>query len=378
MRGHIRKRGNKYAIVVDAGRTAEGKRIRKWHSGYRTRKDAELALPDILRSINSGDYVAPSKRTVDGFMTEWLASTKPTLRPNTYIGYERANRHHIAGEFVGVPLQGLTHGAVAAWHARLIDKGLKPSSIRKIHFILRKALQDAMRWNYLSRNVAALVRPPTLSGYRPQLSTWTADEVRTFLEHVRDDRLHAAWMLAATTGMRRGEVLGLQWRSVDLDAARLSVSQTLVAPSHEFEFAEPKTASGRRQIALDRHTVPALRQHRRRQLEERILLGEGYDDQDLVFAMEDGTPIFPRQFSKWFREHLQESGLTRIRLHDLRHTHATLSLRAGVHVKVVSERLGHASIKITLDTYMHAIPAMQEEAAEQMASLVFGTSDGSP
>jgi integrase len=172
--------------------------------------------------------------------------------------------------------------------------------------------------------------------------------------------------------MRRGEVLGLRWQDVDLDAGRVSISQTLiVVGGYEVQFSEPKTASGRRMIALDPQTVAALREHKQRQMLERSLMGDAYEDADLVFAREDGAPLHPDSFSDAFWRHAKAEKLPRIRFHDLRHTHATLALAAGVHPKVVSERLGHSSITITLDTYSHAIPAMQETAADLVAALVF-------
>jgi integrase len=202
------------------------------------------------------------------------------------------------------------------------------------------------------------------------MRTWSADELRRFLEHVRADRLYAAWRLAATTGMRRGELLGLRWRDVDLDTARLSIVQTLIEGKEAPRFSEPKTDHGRRSIALDAETVAALREHRKRQVEERLAWGPAYQDHGLVLSREDGSPIWPRTFSRGFGRHAEDAELPTIRLHDLRHTHATLALSAGIHPKVVSERLGHSTVSITLDTYSHAIPAMQEDAAAKVAALI--------
>jgi integrase len=240
--------------------------------------------------------------------------------------------------------------------------------------VLRKALGDALRWKLVVRNVAADADPPKLrAAGRVELRTWSAPELRAFLKHVAHDRLYAAWLLAANTGMRRGEVLGLRWDDVDLDRARLSVRQTLLSVDYKLEFSTPKTPRGRRSIALDSGTVAALRGHRRLQTEEKLAIGPGaYADQGLVFAGEDGAPIHPVLFSQMFDRHVRDATLPTIRLHDLRHTHATIALQAGVHPKVVSERLGHATVAFTLDTYSHAIPAMQEDAAETIARLVFG------
>jgi integrase len=186
--------------------------------------------------------------------------------------------------------------------------------------------------------------------------------------------MSAAYVLAATTGLRRGELLGLRWRDLDLGAGRLSVTQTLVSVNYAVSFSTPKTAAGRRSVALDPATVAALRAHRVAVLEERLSLGLGAPTEDaLAFTAIDGTPLHPGQFSDRFDRLVKAAGVPRIRFHDLRHTHATLALRAGVHPKVVSERLGHSTISVTLDTYSHAIPAMQEEAAAKVAALVFGS-----
>jgi integrase len=199
---------------------------------------------------------------------------------------------------------------------------------------------------------------------------WSARQLDDFLAHVRDDRLYAAWRGAAMTGLRRGELLGLDWDAVDLDAGRLAITRTLIEGKGAPRFSEPKTKRGRRSVALDAGTVEALREHRERQLDERLAWGAAYRDHGLVFCREDGTPIWPRTFSRFFDHHVRDAGLPKIRLHDLRHTHATLALEAGVHPKVVQERLGHATIAITLDTYSHAIPAMQEDAAAKIAALL--------
>jgi len=196
--------------------------------------------------------------------------------------------------------------------------------------------------------------------------------VSRFLDFVSGDRLSALFFVAVTTGMRRGEVVGLRWRDVDLDRGRATILQTYVRTGAGWEFSEPKTKASRRTVALDAHTLDALREHRVRQVLERTLMGDAYEENDLIFAREDGAPIEPRYVSERFDLLLKEAKLAHIRFHDLRHTHATLAFQAGVHPKVVQERLGHSDISITLQTYSHVLPGMQEEAAEQVAALVFG------
>jgi len=204
------------------------------------------------------------------------------------------------------------------------------------------------------------------------MQTWTKEQLKAFLEAVADDRLSALWYTIAFTGMRRGEALGLRWRDVDLENSRLSVRRALIPINREVVVSEPKTAKGRRVVALDPSTIEVLKAQAARQLNEQDEWDEAWIDSGLVFTAENGGPLDPESISRYWRQAVKKSMLPPIRLHDLRHTHATLALQAGIHPKVVSERLGHATVSITLDTYSHAIPAMQEEAAALIAGLVFG------
>ena len=380
MRGHVRRRGQKWVVIVDVGYDENGKRKQRWHSGFETKRDASKALTEIANRLQRGDYVEPSKVTLAVFLREWLAGVKATIRPSTWKSYELNVERHIIPALGSLPLQSVTAARLNAFYGELLERGhlgrtsgggLSARTVRYIHMILRRALSDACRWNRLARNPADQADPPR-PGASASMSTLAADELRTFLDHVSGDRLHAVWMVLATTGVRRGEALGLRWRDVDLEAGRLAIRQTLLSVRKEVFFSTPKTAKSRRSVALDPRTVAALRAHRAQQIEERLVLSGGWPDHDLVFTREDGEPVHPDRLSWAFNRHVKEADLPRIRLHDLRHTHASLALAAGIHPKVVSERLGHATVSITLDTYSHAIPAMQEEAAEKVAAVVFG------
>jgi integrase len=252
---------------------------------------------------------------------------------------------------------------------------LSPRSVRYVHTILHRALADAVRWGRLARNPAdAADAPRERAAGKRAVEAWSVADLRLLLDASRSsgDRYYAAWVVLATTGARRGEVLGLRWCDVDLEQARASVVQTVVAIRHEVSFGTPKTAAGRRPLSLDAGTVAVLREWRARQAEERLKLGPGYRDHDLVFAKVTGEPLHPERFSREFDRRVERWRLPRLSLHGLRHTWATLALEAGVHPRVVQERLGHSTVAITLQTYSHVAPTLHADAAELVAGRVFG------
>lgn len=381
MRGHIAKKGDRYYPVVEV-RDATGDRRRKWHAGHNTKKAAERALTELLASIDNGTYVERSKVTVAQFLRDtWLPAIGTTIRASTLQGYRLHVEAHITPTIGGLGLQAVTGAVLNGLYTRLLTEpstrrkdGLKPATVRRVHACLHRAFKDAVRWGYIVRNPADHADPPKLrAAAQPEMKTWTAGEVGSFLRTVQDDRLYAAYVLAATTGMRRGEVLGVRWADIDMDRRRLAVRQTITVVDNELIYGDPKTSRGKRVVALDVSTVAALRAHRARQAEERLAWGGGYEDEGLVFARENGRPLHPNNFSDEFDRHVRASGLPRIRLHDLRHTHITLALAGGVSVKVVSERVGHASTAFTMDQYAHVTPPMAEDAADRVASAIFGS-----
>lgn len=248
---------------------------------------------------------------------------------------------------------------------------LAPATVHKAHEVLRRALGDAERMGLVARNVAAAVRPPSV--VRGEMTTWSSEDVRDFFVAIEGHPLEIGFRLLAATGLRRGEVLGLRWRDVDFDLGRLAIANTLTEVGKEVVMGPPKTALSRRNVYLDKRTLAALREHRKRQREQRLAAGPAWDsDHDWVVTDELGAYIRPNTMSYEWRKLTNQLDLPRIRLHDLRHTHATLALKAGVHPKVVSERLGHANIGITLDLYSHVVPSMAKDAAEQIMSATYG------
>jgi integrase len=384
VRGSIVKRGKSYSVVLDLDADPiTWRRRQKWHSGYRTKREAAAALAELVSSVNRGAYVPKSRQTLAEYVEEWLAAIEPTVRPSTHFSYARNMRLHLLPYLGSTPLAAVDPGALNGLYAHLLAEGrrdhgrggLSPRSVSYVHTITHRAFKDAVRWGRLVRNPADAADPPraTSSG-SPDMVTWTAEQVRAFLHGVRDDRLGAAYLLLATTGMRRGEALGLRWSDVDLDAGRAAIRQTLIAVNHVPTLGTPKTAKGRRTVSLDAATVAVLREHRKRQAAERLQMGEGWTDLGLIFSRVDGGLLHPERFSKSFADRARQLGLPKIRLHDLRHGWATMALAAGVHPKVVQERLGHANTGITLDVYSHVTAGLHDDAAERVAGLVF---DGS-
>lgn len=249
--------------------------------------------------------------------------------------------------------------------------GLSPKMVRNVHNMIRKALGDACRKGTLQRNVAVLADPP-----KPEresiMRVWTTEQLRQFLSEISENRLAPAFVLAAHTGMRRGEVLGVAWRDLDLDASRLSVRQAVVTVEYEVSVTDVKTGTARRSVDLDEYTIQALKDWRVIRESEAALSGASVSEDETIFARPDGTPTHPDFFSQTFERHLASSSLPRIRFHDVSHTHATILLKAGVHVKVVSERLGHASPAFTMTVYQHVIPGMQADAAKKFGAALCG------
>jgi integrase len=323
--------------------------------------------------------VGATKLTVGEFLVdEWLPAIRATVRPTTLQHYASYVTVHVVPRIGRLQLARLGPAQLNAMYASLLEAGrsdgrggLSPKSVRHVHTCLHKALHDAVRWGYLGRNPADAADPPVPR--TAEMTVWSPEQLRAFLDSVRDDRLYAGWLLLATTGMRRGELLGLRWEDVDLDRARLSIVRQLTTINYQVAVSEPKTAKGRRSVALDATTVKALRSHRARQNAEHLAHADIWKDTGLVFTHEDGSALHPHRFSAWFEQRRIAAGLPRIRLHDVRHSYATAALSAGVATKVVSERLGHANITITLDTYSHVLPALQEDAADKVAALILGT-----
>jgi integrase len=376
MRGAVLKRGKTYSYVVPLERDPEtGAKRQKWVGGFRTKRECEDALNDALSRVRAGTFsVEGSRTTVKQFAADWLAAVEPTVRPSTFASYRMVIEKYVVPRLGRLKLSALTAGHLSRFYNELGATGsktggpLSPTTVRYAHTVLGRALEDAVAWGLVPRNVARVAKPPRKAS--TDMKVWSPEEARRFVEAARGDRLFALWFLLLTTGLRRGEAVGLRWADIDLDRSVMSVRRTIASVDGEMVEMEPKTAKSRRSVALDAATVKALRAHRKRQEVERRLVGEGWIETGAVFAYPDGRPLHPDHVMVVFRRLVADAGLPLIRLHDLRHTAATLALAAGVHPKVVQERLGHSSIGITLDTYSHVIEGMQADAASKVAQLL--------
>lgn len=374
--GSVYKRSGTWAFRVDAGFHPEtGKRRQVLRQGFATKKEAQLALADLIQAAEKNAVVAKPTMRLGDYLEEWLGSQGSRLRETTLRSYEIAVLR-IAKRLGRIQLQALTPMQIEKFYNDLLAEeskggsGLAPKTVKNTHVVLRKALADAERLGLVPRNAASAARAPTAR--RPEFKTWSSDDLKVFFESIKENRLRAAFVVLATTGMRRGEVLGMRWRDLDSYAAQLSIVQTLTTVKWEPIITQTKTQRSRRTIYLDTFTVDALRDHRRRQREEQIAAGPAWDkSNDLVFRDELGRLVHPDWFSREFNHLVQIAGLPRIRLHDLRHTYATLALKTGVHPKIVSERLGHATVGITLDLYSHVTPGIARDAAQAVASTIF-------
>jgi integrase len=418
-------RGNKWAYKFYGDPDPlTGKKKPITRSGYETDDDAWEAMRQARAAIPAGTHVKPSRRTVAQFFEEWFryvqTSTEPTTAAN-YIAHARAYVLPWIGER---QLQDITPSVVAALYQQLLrsgrrkadtnwemfllwkthkeitprqlsDKvgvtyagarkairryeagrtptaaampGIAPKTVKTVHIMLGSAFSTAVTiWKYMGANPTNGVKPPTVP--KKPHRTWTPSQMTRFLEVVRTDHFYALWVLVATTGMRRSELGGLRVDALDLDAMTLRMESTRVVAGGSVEDGSGKTTGSRRLLSLDKFTVSVLRQHMAKVVANKEDWGNDYRDHGLVFCWEKGTPIYPDTVTEQFNALVDRASLPRIKLHDVRHTYATIALRSGVHPKIVSARLGHATVAFTLDQYTADIPGLDRQAAEDISGL---------
>lgn len=351
---------------MDIGKDPKsGKRKQKRRSGFKTKKEAQAASAELIAQFEKGEYIHTSNQTLAEFLAYWLEKqAKKVLRESTFSIHNMVIQSRIIPEIGHLPLKDLHPLHISDFYDTLSNEEYSNDYIRYIHNILKKSLKKAVAWELISKNIMDHVDPPRLKA--KDISTWTMEESNTFMESAKENKFYIVFLLALYTGMRRGEILGLRWKHVDFENRNLSVTQTLYRTREKgLIFQEPKTKNAKRQIALPGFVIEELKKHKLEQNKIKLALGAGYQDHQLVNCYEDGRPIDPRNILKHFERVTQKAGVPRLRFHDLRHTHATILLQLRENPKVVSERLGHSNIGITLDTYSHVIPDMQQDTADK-------------
>ena len=359
MKGSVRRRSrNSWEITVDVGVDPQGRRLRRYFHVKGRKAEAERKLREMLTALDKGVPVDTSKITVSELLDRWYSDyVVPNTKPRTAESYEVIIRVHLKPHLGLLQLAKLQALQIQAMESALLRDGKSAKTVLNVHRVLREALEQAMRWGLIWRNTAQLVDPPRPEKSRPKVPS--PAEVWRILALAKETPYYPACHFMAFTGCRRGECLGLKWGNVDLDKGIASIVETVQrVKGRGLIFDTPKSASSRRAIALDSEAMDVMRTHRLEQLQQRLLLGNRWDDFDLVFPGPFGRPLDPSVLTHTFEGLTKKAGVKGVRLHDLRHFHASLLLQMQVHPKVVQERLGHATISITLDTYSHLIPSM--------------------
>ena len=326
---------------------------------------------DADKTIKDGGHLASDQLTLSNYMLSWLEHRKHEVRWQTWRRYEQLFRIHIQPNLGNIKLVKLQPDHLRDLYTQKLDNGLSATTVKHIHAVLRAAMHQAERDQIIVRNVCRQVDPPRTKQY--QINPLSPEQARRLIQEVSGHEDEALYLVALTTGMRQAELLGLRWQDVDLQNGFISVRRSLVFQSGSWSLDEPKTKGSRRRIHLTSNGDEVIRSHKAKQLEHHVALGPAYQDHDFVFPTAIGTPRRGANVVyRSFRPLLRSAGLPQIRFHDLRHTAATLLLSQGVHPKVVSEMLGHSSVRLTLDTYSHVTPTMQQQATDAMETVLNG------
>ena len=347
----------------------DGNRKRVYENVRGSRRDADRVLRERVGTVESGSFVEKSKETVTEFLRRWLEIYASNTEPRTQQGYRGSIERYILPTIGAVALQNLRPQHIQKVYADMLARGLSPQTVILAHRVLREALGHAVKWGVLTRNPADATTPPKAK--KTQMDMWDVPTIHSFQRASAVSRYRDFYHLAILTGMRRSELCGLKWDNVDLSQRRLMVVQKLVRIyGTGLVEGNPKTDSSRRSIALSKDAVELLRQIRKQQIEVRLAAGPVWQDVGYVFTRPDGRPIDPDAPTHDFTAIVRSANLPHLTLQGLRHAHATLMLTAGIHPKVVSERLGHSNIAITMDIYSHVLPGLQEAAAQALDELL--------
>jgi len=368
--GSIYKRKDgRWAGAVSLGYVG-GKLKRKAVYGG-TRREVQDRMTVILRDQLRGIPAIGERQTLADFLERWLSDVvRPSVRPRTHTSYEQLVRLHLKPALGRLPLVKLTPEHVQQFMNDKLGAGLSARTVQYLRAVLRRALSQALRWNLVARNVATLVDPPKAK--RKAVRVMSPDEVSLFLDAAKGQRFEPLLIVAISTGLRQGELLGLRWEDVDLPASVIHVRHAVQRINSKLTLTEPKTERSRRTIRLPQIAAKALQTQRARQNEERLAAGGRWNDLGFVFGTSIGTPLDARNLTRHFARVLTRAGLPRLKFHSLRHSCASLLLTQHVPARAVMELLGHSEIRLTMDTYSHVMPQLMTEAANAMDDALGG------
>lgn len=375
MKGHIRERTpGKWAIVIDVPDPETGKRRRKWHTFHGTKRQAETECARLIAELDGGSYIEPSKTTVREYFVRWLSHEKANVSPKTHERYEELLLKNVAPVIGSITLNKLTAARIDGCWAHLLENGrrdgrggLSPRTVHHCRRVMLTAMDQALKWDLLKKNPVALTRPPKIE--KEAMGAYTAAQTAVMLDELRSTRVYIPVLLAALCGLRRGEILALRWKNVDFGSGSLSIRESAEEVGQQVRYKETKSGKART-VALSSTVREELKRHKISQAEEQLKFGIRPNENSFVVAQIDSSPLKPTSLTHEWTRLAAKSVLPRIRFHDLRHSHATQLLAAGVHPKIASERLGHSTIGITLDLYSHVMPGMQANAAEQVDAAI--------
>lgn len=367
------KKGFTWSFTLDIGRDpSTGKRKQITRRGFETKKEAELAANQMTIEINNDTFVNEKDILFKDFITDYLKIiAQPSVKPSTFYGYKTVVEKRLIPKFGHMKIKKFTPKIISSYYTELLKEGLTEEFIQYIHSILKMASKTAVDWKYIKNDFMVTVKAP--SRQKKNVNTWSIDECNKFLNRMREqkDHIFMLYYLAIYTGMRRGELLGLKWENIDFEKKRIYVEHSLYYISGQgLVLQSPKTASGKRNISITNETIAELQSYKVKKQEQLLKVGMKLSGEHFVVSAFGGEPVNPNTIHKQFLYDIKLAGVKRIRFHDLRHTHATIMLEIGENSKVVSERLGHSNVSITLDKYSHVTPNIQDSSAEHFSEAL--------
>jgi integrase len=370
-----RKRNDKWEFTLYTGSLdKEGKRERIYKGGYKTKKEAERAVANIVTELEKGTYFKIDKTTFELYIKRFMEATKPNLAYKTYSTYEYIVNKHLTPFFGYMELSKIKPMDIQEFYTKSLES-VSTTTVKHFHNLLNKAFKQAIKWQLINSNPCAAVEAPKRE--KRQMQVYENDQLNKLYERIKHMTIYYPVMLAATTGMREAEVCGLTWDSVDLEKGIVYIEKQLQEVEGSLQLLPVKTDSSNRKILLLDYTIEELKRQKTEQEENKKQFKEYYQENNFVVAQkETGMPYDPNYIARNYRRVMKEYGVCEelqipyIRFHDLRHTHATLMLKANIHPKIVAERLGHSSVNLTLNTYSHVLPDMQKEAVNKLNAIM--------